>query len=216
MRNRIGLTGTLLLCVFIAGIGCPLSAPMLRLVFNQGTCGDTAGYSESDYSDFFGGEQQLGDDFELTAPTSTVTLVKWWGAYRDDDPVTDDFTLTVFRDNGTGMPDTGGYWEWRAGDVVNRTATTMRIAPATWDLTVYEYSCEVEGWVGMEPGEKYFLSIVNDTGKWMWCDNGSASEGNNFGVAREGWGDDWGSNAVDMAFQLWSNEALWPPGIWEK
>jgi hypothetical protein len=185
--------------------GCPPRVPVLRCIFNQGTYGTTAGYSESEYSDFFGGESQLGDNFMLTEGNSTVTHVSWYGAYRDNVPVTDDFLLTVFRDNGTGMPETGGYWEWRAADAVTRTATDGLIAPGAWDVTIYEYSCDVSGW-NLEPDTTYFLSIVNDTGKWMWCFNGSPTQGDTFSVARDSWGDDWGANGLDLTFRLWSDE----------
>lgn len=205
MRTRTCSIILLLLCVVLLTSGCPPRVRPLRLVFNQGTPGTTAGYSESEWSDFFGGEQQLGDDFRLTEGNSTITHVCWWGAYRDNTPVEDNFLLTIFRDNGSGMPDTGGYWEYGAGEVANRTATSSRVDPGGWNLTIYEYSCDVTGWE-LEPDTTYYLSIVNDTGKWMWCTNGSVTEGNNFSVARESWGDAWGSNGLDLTFQLWSNE----------
>ena len=205
MRFQTCLTAALLVCFVLVFTGCPPRVPVLRCIFNQGAYGTTAGYSESEYSDFFGDEQQLGDDFTLSEGNSTVTRVTWYGAYRDNVPVTDDFTLTVFRDNGTGMPETGGYWDCRVAETATRTATSGVVGPGTWDITIYEYTAEVVGW-DLEHDTTYFLSIVNDTGKWMWCTNGSPIEGNSFSVARDGWGDAWGANGLDLTFRLWSDE----------
>lgn len=208
MRIKACLTCGILVCFIVAANGCPPPRePVLRLLFNQGTYGTTAGYSEMDWSDFFSGEQQLGDDFELTGDNTTITHVSWWGVYRDNLPVTDDFMITISQDNGAGMPDVGGFWEHRIGDLAEREATSGRVGPGDpgWSLTIYHYSCEIPDWE-MEPGATYFVSIVNDTGKWMWCTNGSAAEGNNFSVARESWGDAWGANGLDLTFQLWGSE----------
>ena len=204
MRMKGILTVVLLMCVVAAGTGCPPRVAPLRCIFNQGTYGTYAFYSESEWSDFFHAEQQAGDDFTLTEGNSTVTHVSWHGAYRDNAPVTDDFTLTVFRDDGAGMPETGGYWEHRTYEHVDRTATSGRVEPGVADLTIYEYSCDVTGW-DFAPGTTYYISIVNDTGKWVWCEEGG-SGGNGFCVFRESWGDDWHGDALDFAFRLWSNE----------
>jgi hypothetical protein len=205
MRTRACVITVVLVCVLFVNSGCPLRVRSLRLVFNQGTYGTYGFYSETDFSAFFEAEQQVGDDFRLPEGHATITQVRWWGAYGDNAPVTDDLLLTIFRDNGSGMPDTGGYWEYRAADSAERTATTGVIDPGVRDLTIYEYSCDVEGWE-LEPDTTYYLSIVNDTGKWIWCTNGSATEGNNFYVIRNTWAEEWRSGTYDLAFQLWSNE----------
>ncbi|MFO7976554.1 MAG: hypothetical protein R6V12_18190, partial [Candidatus Hydrogenedentota bacterium] len=205
MRTRVCLTIGLLLGVVVFVVGCPWRVPALRLIFNQGTYGTYGFYSKTDTSVFFGGEQQVGDDFRLTGENSTITQVRWWGAYGDNTPVTDDFLLTIYRDNGTDMPEPHGFWEYRAEDLADRTATTGIIDPGIRDLTIYEYICDVEEWE-LEPDTTYYLSIVNDTGTWIWCTNGSATEGNTFCVIRDTWGEDWHDEASDMAFQLWSNE----------
>lgn len=206
MRAKACLSRVLMLCLVFVALGCPPRVPVLRLIFNQGTFGDTAYLSESEHSVFFDTENQMGDDFRLTGRTSAVTHVTWWGAYANNTPVEDNFLLTVYRDNGAGMPESGGYWEQGAGDQVNRTATSGVVEPGVLDLTIYEYSCNVEDW-DFETDTIYYLSIVNDTasGTWMWCANGSSSQGNDFGVHRVTWGEDWTANTVDMAFVLRSN-----------
>lgn len=177
---------------------------MLRLLVDQGGYGDSGGYSELRESDFFGGIQQLGDDFSLASGRSTVTSVRWWGAYRDNLPAEDDFTVRIYVDNGTGMPETWSSYEFHAG-AVTREATGDSFEPGGWNLDIYEYSVALpEAWE-LEPGVRYFLVILNDTERWLWSDNGSAAQGNNFGVSRTTLAGEWGSHGIDMAFLLWGH-----------
>ncbi|MCP4639908.1 MAG: hypothetical protein GY851_05730 [bacterium] len=197
---RLGALGlVLLLCA-----GCPPRVPMLRLIFNQGTYGHSGGYSEDEYSTFFGDTQQLGDDFHLTADNSTITYVRWWGAYRDDTPATDDFSIRIYLDNGSGMPESWSYCDYRAGAVA-REDTGDIFEPGGWNLNIYEYSTAIPPFV-LDPVSTYYIVIVNRTGKWLWSTNGSPSQGNNFGVSRDTTTGPWGSHGLDNAFQLWSNE----------
>lgn len=206
MRIRTCLASAVLFGFVAASAGCPARVPVLRSVFNQATQGTAAHLSEAAFSVYFDIENQMGDDFELAPGDATVTRVTWYGAYANDLPVTDDFTLTVYRDNGAGMPDTGGYWDRRAGNEVNRRATSGLVEPGLFDLTIYEYSCEVAGWE-LDPDTTYYLSIVNETadGTWLWCTNGSAAQGNDFGVHRTTWTEEWNATVLDMAFRLWSD-----------
>jgi hypothetical protein len=207
MRTKTYAACAVLVCCGTLLAGCPTWIPVLRLVFDQGTPGEMAYLSEADRSVFFDVEAQMGDDFSLPEGDSNVTHVTWWGVYSNNEAVTDDFTLTIYRDNGMGMPDTGGYWEHRAAETATRTETTGFVEPGLRNLRIYRYRCEVEGW-NFDPDTTYYLSVVNETasGTWMWCVNGSDSEGNNILYTRSSWGDAWTSHTGDMAFRLHSDQ----------
>lgn len=192
----------LLLAVLVVSVnGCPRVEPV-RLLVNQGDYGEQGGYSELHHSDFFGGTQQLGDDFTLAEGLSEITHARWCGAYRDDTPVEDDFTIRIHRDNGFGMPQAWAAYEFHAG-AVDRVATDEALAPASWDLDLYRYEYQLEDPLDLDPGDTYFLVILNDTGKWMWSNCDAVAQGNNFGVSRTLTFGLWGSHGIDMRFQIW-------------
>jgi hypothetical protein len=202
--TRIALAG--MLGVVLAGaVGCPPRrvAP-LRPIYNQGAYGDSGGLSEVEYSTLVGVEQHLGDDFMLGLQGSTITYIQWWGAYRDNVPADDDFTILIYARASGGYPEAFALAEYNPA-TVNRTATGNLFGPGGWALDIYEYSMDVTP-LALERDTIYFIVILNDTGTWYWSSNGSDSEGNRWGVEREGWSDGWLSHGIDMAFRLWSDE----------
>jgi len=203
MKRTTRALGCLVVLAMVATwVGCPPVRP-LTIRFNQGTYDDLAGYSELNPSTFFGGTQQLGDDFTLAPGTATITYVRWWGGYRDNSSPMDDFTIRIFEE-GCGLPEMTPLHEVHAG-AAGRYPTGDVISPGVWDAAIYEYSTNVPA-ITLDPSTTYFISIVNDTGRWLWCNNGSASEGNDYGVSRDTVDGAWGSHGIDMAFQLWSNQ----------
>ena len=62
----------ILALVLALALACPRHRP-LRIIFNQGTYGSSANYSELRYSDFFGGVLQMSDDFVLGPENTTIT-----------------------------------------------------------------------------------------------------------------------------------------------
>lgn len=192
-----------LACLVVFVPGCPRVRP-LRVIFNQCEYGDSGAYSELEWSDFFGGASQLADDFELDAGRRTITLIQWWGAYRDNVAHTDDFTIRIFECDDVMLPDGNPVVELRVGEV-DRTPTTGLFSPGHWDLTIYRYSTEVPN-IRLAADRTYFISIVNDTGLWFWSDIDSLTQGDNYSVARPGdAGAAWDTNALDWAFVLWSD-----------
>ncbi|MCC6794509.1 MAG: hypothetical protein IT366_05265 [Candidatus Hydrogenedentes bacterium] len=183
-------------------VACPRHRP-LRIIYNQSDRGNAANYSELYYSDFFGGVLQIADDFELAEDQNIVTRVRWWGVYRDDIPVADEFTVFVYEIYDPGEPQTHPWYEYTSTEV-ERTVTTQTITWGLDTLNVYEYDLDIDD-VELDCDRTYALSIVNDTGRWAWLVNGSSSQGNDFGWSRsERWGD-WSVNAIDSAFVLWSD-----------
>lgn len=193
----VAIAGALLL---VAGAGCPRE-PMLRLLHNQGAYGVSGSYSELNAGVLYG-FSQLGDDFELEEGRSTITYIRWWGAYRDNTAGVDDFSIFVFADNGAGAPDMDDYFELEP-TTVSREMTDDLFSPDNWRLNIYEYSVTLPDAWEVEPGERYFLVIMNDTGQWLWSNN--PTQGNHFGVSRAAASEGYLSNGVDLAFQIWGH-----------
>lgn len=202
MKAKARILACGLLAAVVAGAaGCPWREPMLRLLFNQGTPANSGGYSEFEYSDFFGGGQQLGDDFQLPEGRSTVSHITWRGAYRDNVPAEDDFSLLIYSDRGDGMPEVWNAMGLRVTEL-ERADTGGHLTAGLDSLDVYQYGADVPSWP-LEPDTTYFIVILNNTGRWIWCNNGSPEQGNDFGVSRDSFAGPWGSHGNDMTFQLW-------------
>ena len=204
--TRITLVGVLgVVLVLVSTVGCPprYVAP-LRIIYNQGAFGGSGGLSEVEHSTLVGYEQHLGDDFMLGLQGSTITYIQWWGAYRDNVPAADDFTILIYARGGDGYPTAVALAEYNPA-TVTRTATGALFGPGGWELDIYEYGVDITS-LELARDTTYFIVILNDTGTWYWSSNASVSEGNDFGVEREGWPDTWLAHGVDMGFRLWSDE----------
>ncbi|MBN2310203.1 MAG: hypothetical protein JXR94_14610 [Candidatus Hydrogenedentes bacterium] len=199
MKSRISRSVRLLaaVSVLIVLCGCPLAA--VTVIFDQGTCGYSGNYSELHESAIFGGILQLADDFTLALNQSTISSVRWWGAYRTG-VVADDFTIRIFEDNGLGAPQTTALHEIHVG-APSRAATGELFEPNGWQLPIYRYTASIPA-VTLAPDTRYHISILNDVGMWMWSSNGSATEGNDYGTSRTTLDGTWGAHGVDFAFQL--------------
>ena len=184
-------------------LACPRQRP-LRMIFNQGTYGSSANYSELHHSDFFGGVHQMSDDFVLDPDNATITTVQWWGVYRDNVAADDEFTVFVYEIyDDPGAPLSHPWYEFTS-TAVEREATGGTLRWGLDDLNIYRYSIGIPDGE-FEPDRPYALSIVNDTGRWAWLVNGSPAQGNNLGWSRTERYGDWSTNAIDNAFILWSN-----------
>lgn len=190
-----------ILCILFA-TGCP--RPPLRMVYDQGSCTSIGWYSElNPVADNTWG-QQTGDDFILTEGSSSVTQVRWWGAYRDDFPVEDDFTFRIYETSDGLVPNPVYSSQHHAG-AVNRTMTSHSVTCGGDDLNVYAYTCNIPA-TEFEPDERYYLVILNDTGKWMWTLCESSEAANDLCLRRSTTSGSWGLYGTDAAFQLWTNQ----------
>lgn len=188
------------LCILVA-TGCP--RPPLRMVHDQGDCTMLGWYSElNPVTDNTWG-QQTGDDFILTDGNNVITQIRWWGAYRDDFPVEDDFTFRIYNDTGALAPSTTIAAEHHAG-AVSRTITEDIVYCSGDELNVYAYTCNIPA-TTFEPGRRYFLAILNNTGKWMWTLCEISEDGNDLCIRRNTTTGPWIAYGPDAAFQFWTN-----------
>ena len=193
----------ILAAVALVALSCPRHRP-LRIIFNQNAYGSVANYSELEYSDFFGGVSQIADDFTLATGQSTITSVRWWGAYRNNVPALDHFTIYIYEVFESGEPNSMPWYEFTSSEA-ERTLTGDSFMWGMSEVGIYEYNLEIDD-CPLGAGQPYLISIVNDTGRWGWLVNGASAQGNNIGYGRdEEWGD-WSMNAIDSAFVLWSDK----------
>ena len=105
---------------------------------------------------------QVADDFTLSAGQSTIRDIHWWGT---DELLTglegDNFTLTIFNAHPT-LPFPG---------TVNTVATILSLLRTDYFTAgsgVYLYSAQVAD-IALAPDTKYWLGISNFVGRgWGW------------------------------------------------
>lgn len=104
-------------------------------------------------------EVQNADDFVLTSERP-LTAIKWWGSYFGDEPATDNFTIRLFEDAGgaTPLPETAPLFEASVSPVTRVLAGF----DDAFGITVYEYRASLGAALLLEPGLRYYLSILND------------------------------------------------------
>jgi hypothetical protein len=127
------------------------------------------------HSDVYGqndGTVYTAGTFTLSEGASVVSDIHWWGLYLGltdfDNFADDDFTVSIFADNGSGAPADTALFSVQPGDV-NRTATGD-----IWygsGAPIYTYSIDIAP-LALTPGVSYYLSIVNSTPNdndwWSW------------------------------------------------
>ena len=126
---------------------------------------------------------QMADDFVLQAGSNTIRDIHWWGVYLfNDTPLTDDFTIRVFEDDG-GKPSATNFQTIFTGDP-GRTDTGLDLVSLSGviNATLYEYWVDVPG-VTLTPGTTFWLSIVNNTfddddDSWNWVSSSTGGGGN--------------------------------------
>lgn len=177
-------SGIALAALFLLGA----SRAQSSVVFSQ-TPDNYAGY----YSDI--PNQQIADDFTLGS-TATITSLHWWGGFNG--PVfSNDFTLRLFNDDGSGTPNTNpaltlGFSNLTVTDTGNvNTGLGNEVLYYTADLTT---PFTATG------GVKYHLSILNGTSyDWVWEDQDRANEVS----YRYGDGSSWSTAPIgNRAFEL--------------
>lgn len=111
----------------------------------------------------------LADSFVLQPGHSTVTQVHWWGGYGGRPlPNIDDFIIAIYGDDG-GMPEVDPLFEM----AITSYTRALSSPPDRFNGDVYAYSAFI-GNVTLLPGERYYLSITNNTfvvgSGWGWSD----------------------------------------------
>lgn len=108
-------------------------------------------------------EVTILDDFELEAGASTLTDFHWYGAYYDDAPQADNFTLYIF-DGSFNLLETID------GSAATRDATggTVDVPIFGGDYDEYYYELLIDP-IALNAGTTYYLGIANaNDSAWAW------------------------------------------------
>jgi len=157
-------------------------------------------------SDFDAPTNQMADDFVLATGSNSIQDIHWWGFYAfDNTPLTDNFTIRIFDDDG-GKPSTNSFQTIFTGDP-GRIDTGIDFTFPTATVDVYEYWVTVPT-VTLDPNTTFWLSIVNNTSddsndNWFWA----TSSGSGNAHDRQADGNVWQQHAVqeggrELAFNL--------------
>lgn len=148
-----------------------------------------------------------------------VENISWWGVY-DPEPVSDNFVVRVFRDDGAGLPDnTGTVFE--ASNVIPTRTTTDQPDIAGGEVFAYSFDIPTADVFALLPGD-YWLSVVNLSlglgSDWFWSEGLDADDTNAFRDTSVG--ADWtlDQTSIDLAFSISgtdvpSGEVAVPP-VW--
>lgn len=185
-------------CVTFAA-GCPVGRQ--RCLYSQSNYDDNGGFSELHYSEFFHNAHQIAETFAVPEADSLVTRIQWWGAYGDSTSTNDDFTIRIWYADEDMLPYGEPYIERRIR-AVDRVETDGIFAPGAGDFTIYKYSAGVLP-IRLRSDLTYFISILNDTGAWIWSSDGSPATGDSYSVRRYGEEAEWEETGLDWAFELW-------------
>lgn len=128
---------------------------------------DDLGYNDPDASGQ-GGTQRLAEDFSFPVSVIVSKITFLGGYYRDNTPLTDSFTLTIYNDS-SGLPDPSAIVAQIDLVDVSRTDTGTNYGT----LDIYEYTASFEN-VHLSANTVYWLLIVNDTSNdandnWVWA-----------------------------------------------
>lgn len=106
------------------------------------------------------------DDFQLAAGENILTDVHWWGTYFLNRIYDDNFTLSIWADDG-GLPGSELYSQPLTE--VERDLSDLNLTRYFWDL--YEYDVEIDP-IELLADTTYWLAIQNDAGlvnsSWHW------------------------------------------------
>ena len=184
-----------------------LSLPSMAsaaIIFSQGfNPSSFAGNGNSD----FGSNTQKADNFTLLQD-SILGSVSWQGIYHGGaTPLADNFTLRLFQNNASNLPNTTFFWSENVGNLIPGPGDPL---PVDGLVT---YKATLSAGVSLTAGTTYWLSIVNNVGTsnlndWGWA----ASSINGSAASRSFDTDSWVNNNGDFQFQLTSVPV--PGAIW--
>ena len=184
----------------LASIATPLHAAVL---FEQGVAAEANGVESTLDDQTPPAGVESADDFVLSERV-VVSSIGWWGVYDPDVPVADDFTLSIFSDNG-GSPSNAPLATYNPVSVVrNNTGTSDGFG-----AEIFEYSMEVAVGLELDAGT-YYLSVVNavnlstsDPIIWFWTE-GIGSNSTNWFRDTSSPNPDWmtAPEELDLAFRI--------------
>ena len=156
------------------------------------------------------GEFQRIDDFILQTGSTSFNSITWYGSYYNGFAYSDDFTIRIFSDNGSGAPSQNSFQQ------LNLITTPIRSLYQEPTLT-YMYSVGISQ-VDLNPDQQYWLSIFNNrhglSSYWVWT-----TSTDQIGNAHFRWGDafPWSpeSKPLGYAFSLANVSAVpLPAAFW--
>lgn len=159
MKNACVLIGVASLCVGAAGVS------QASVVFEQLPDFRTAWFSDSS-SKFV---QRMAENFTLDTGASIGTITAW-GAYLDDNIVSDHFTVCIYADAG-GVP--GGILYSGAP----ATTSTVDAGLGDFGFEVFESTLTLATPFNAVGGVQYWVSLDNATnhgGAWAWATTGDS------------------------------------------
>ncbi len=108
-------------------------------------------------------EITLLDDLELETGASSITDFHWYGAYYEDVPAEDDFTLYIFDENFNLVTEIDGSATTR-----DATGDTVDFPIVGGDFDEYYYELFVDP-INLTAGSTYYLGIANtNDALWAW------------------------------------------------
>ena len=144
-------------------------APQARCqLLDQPPTRASSGTSDLDCGVCASGSLAFAEDLVL-ASAGTLSDLRVWGGYIDDEVYDDRFRVRIFLDSA-GLPSPPALFEWT--DVpVERTATGLTVPFSGVPVDEYRYDLTLPQSVAL-PAATYWLEVANDstgqTGDWVW------------------------------------------------
>jgi len=139
---------------------------------------------------------QIADNFQFASDV-TLSDISWWGSYDPVVPASESFTVRIFADNGSGLPQVTSLYE---ANYSGNGDSSDGLVDAFFE-PVFRYDLGVS-WL-LSGGQDYYLSVFNndDTNDWYWLEGLTGDDtGWSRSVDVDSWGDD--SPTINMSFKL--------------
>lgn len=165
------------------------------------------GQADSD----FGSSTQRATSFSFSGGDQILGSVSWLGV-NPILPSSDDFTIRIFSDNGSGLPEaTASILDFNVANAVNRVDTGVDTIDI-FHRDIYSYQADLSAGINLTSGVNYWLSIINNIGTsgaddWRWGASGSSPQSS---VNRALDSDIWNPNLAVLQFDLSTAPAAVP------
>ena len=107
----------------------------------------------------------LADDFSLLSGSSEITDIHWSGSYGPISfpvPVTDNFTVEIYGEGSGGQLAAAPLFTLNTSNVGRSSLGVIS------QFNVFSYSVAFAP-ITLTPNTRYWLSIYDDTGNWLWA-----------------------------------------------
>jgi hypothetical protein len=151
-------------------------------------------------------------DFYLNS-AATLTNVTWWGTDGNGGAGSNQFTIQLFTDDGSGNPNTAPVATFSIGtpSVTDTGMQNGQYNPPGSE--VYQYSANLTTSYSLAGTTQYYIGIteIDPNDPWSW----QYGSDNNNNYYRSDTSSAWGNNEVGLAFQLSGNTGTTPePGTY--